>query len=313
MAMSTLSFIRQGVRIGSVVAPRLTGRAVFDLFCRTRTPGTIDEKQKMLIARAEQRLAAADAAEVSYPGGSVTTYTFMPEQMPAAGTVVLLHGWTGRAAFMSGFVEPLLSRGFRVLAIDMPGHGRSSGKTLHVPLAIKALSAVHARTGPWHGVIAHSFGGAVMTSMLAGHVRGFAPLELGRLVLIAAPQSIPVLFRDFGRMIGMNSRAQAAFEQRVLDLSGNTLDIFIGADQLRQAGVPTLVIHAPDDKEVPYDSAEAFTTAGPHVSLLAVAGMGHRRILYAPRVIKAAVDHMGGKTAGEKEDHGLLDAEQSRA
>ncbi len=313
MAMSTLSFTRLGVRIGSLIVPRTTGRAVFDLFCRTRTPGTIDEKQKTLIARAEQRLGAAEVAEIPYPGGTVTTYTFTPDAAPADKTVVLIHGWTGRAAFMSGFVEPLLSCGFRVLAIDLPGHGRSSGKTLHVPLAITALSAVHAVTGPWHGVIAHSFGGAVTTSMLAGHVRGFAPLGLERLVLIAAPQSIPVLFRDFGRMIGINSRAQAAFEQRVLELSGNTLDTFIGADQLRKAGVPTLVIHAPDDREVPYASAEAFTTAGPHVSLLAVAGMGHRRILYAPRVIKAAAEHMDGKAAAalhEMNDHGLADNAQ---
>ncbi len=311
--MSMLPFIRQGVRIGSSVAPGVTGRAVFNLFCRTRKPGAIDDKQKSLIARAEQRLSAAETAEVAYPGGTVTTYAFAPQHVEAKGTVALIHGWTGRAAFMSGFVEPLLQRGFRVMAIDLPGHGRSTGNSLHVPLAVKALSAVHALTGPWHGVVAHSFGGVVMTSMLAGHVRGFAPLELQRLALIAAPQSIPALFREFGRTIGMNRRAQAAFEQRVLDLSGNTLDTFIGAEQLRQAGTPTLVIHAPDDKEVSYASAEAFATAGPHVSLLPATGMGHRRILYAPRVIEAAAAHMDGAALEAASDQPAASEAQASA
>src|SRR5688572_16623442 len=41
--------------------------------------------------------------------------------------VILLHGWGGSAAQMTPLVGTLLERGFRVQAIDAPGHGESTG------------------------------------------------------------------------------------------------------------------------------------------------------------------------------------------
>ena len=57
---------------------------------------------------------------------------------------------------------------------------------------------------------------------------------------------------------------------------------------LGQADVKTLVLHAPDDKEVSFASGEKLTNAGDHVSLKPMPGLGHRRILYAPTTVEAA-------------------------
>lgn len=303
MARSALDVIRPAVRVASAIAPGVTGRAAFNVFCRTRQP-RLDERQREMIARAERRLAGAEIEAVPYrdgqaAGGEVTSYAFAPEG-PSRGTVALLHGWTGRAAFMSAFVEPLVAAGFRALAIDLPGHGRSTGRSLHMPRAIAAIGAVHERTGPWHGLIGHSFGGAIATSLVSGAVRGHPPVALERLALIAAPESMPRLFRQFGGFIGLGPRAQAAFEARVLELSGHPLDSFRGATQLGRAGIPTLVVHAPDDKEVAFANAEALASAGPFVTLKPTPGLGHRRVLYAPEVVAAVVGHVTGTEHGRE-------------
>src|SRR5512143_2769531 len=41
--------------------------------------------------------------------------------------VLLMHGWGGSRAQMTGFVAPLLAAGFRVVAYDQPAHGESDG------------------------------------------------------------------------------------------------------------------------------------------------------------------------------------------
>ncbi len=295
MALNALDVIRPVMKVGSVLAPGVTGRVAFRLFCRTQRPAAIGDRQRAMIDRAEERLVEAQRVDVAHAGGAVATYTFPAAGETERGVVLLVHGWTGRAAFMSSFIDPLRACGFRVVAVDLPGHGRSSGRTLHVPLAIGALSAVHAATGPWHGLVGHSFGGLVATSLIAGGVNGHAAIPLQRLVLIAAPESAKKIFGQFGKSIGLNARAQSAYEGRVLTVAGQPIEAFSGAEQLRQAQVPTLILHAPDDKEVDFASAEAFARAGDFVTVRPLPGLGHRRILYAPQSVAQAVAHLASR------------------
>jgi pimeloyl-ACP methyl ester carboxylesterase len=298
MALTVLDVIRPVMGVGSLIAPRATGRAAFEMFCkppRARPPAA---RHAALVSKVERRLDDAERRLVAYEGGTVAVYAYPPlgnwAEAEGRGTVLLLHGWASKAAFMTSFVAPLRAEGFRVVLVDLPGHGLSSGRLLHVPLAIRALAAVHAAAGPWHGIISHSFGGAVSTTMLAGGVKGLPAIGAKRLVLIGTPQCMPTLFRNFGSMVGLRPRAQSALEARVHELAGHPLTTFKGAEQLARVGTPTLVLHAPDDKEVPFADAEALAKAGPFVTLQPVPGAGHRRILHASQAIAAAVAHIAG-------------------
>jgi pimeloyl-ACP methyl ester carboxylesterase len=297
MAYGSLRLIRPFVKAAAHLAPRMTGNAAFRLFCTPPRLGSLDKAQRDQITRAEARLSQAERRRVAYPGGEVETYLFKTAVLPVRGRVLLLHGWTGRAAFMSAFVHPLVSAGFDVLAVDLPAHGHSSGKTLHVPRAVAALHAVHAKLGPWSGIVAHSFGGAVAACLVADAVEGFPPIPVDSLVLIAAPNSIPSLFHWFGSTIGLTFKAQHWFDANVQRLAGRGLQTFIGADFLHASAVRTLVLHAPDDKEVDFANAEAFAAAGDNVTLMPLAGLGHRRILYASATVKAVTLFLAGADA----------------
>jgi pimeloyl-ACP methyl ester carboxylesterase len=295
MANAALAVIRPVVKLSSGLAPRLAGRIAFDLFCRPGLAGGLDAKQKQAADVAVRRLSAAERLTVTHGCGYVETYRFAASSgAPSRGAALLLHGWTGRAAFMLGFAAPLLKRGFDVVAVDLPGHGASSGKHLTMPLAMEALAAVRRAHGPFHGVIGHSFGAAVAMTAAAGVVPAFRPLDVKRIVLVSSPDRMSTYFHAFGDMIGLSRLAQTAMNDRVTDVAATTLDRFDGQALLRELGAPTLVIHDRGDREIPFAEAESIAAAGPHVGVLATEGLGHRRILQSTAVAKAAAEHLAG-------------------
>ncbi len=287
MAFEALRVIRPLVKVGSRVAPRLTGNLAFRAFCTPPRAGGVTGAQRKLVERAEARLAERKAGGSGSRAETIQAYRFATDAPMRRGTVALIHGWTGRAAFMSAFVEPLNAEGFDVVALDLPGHGRSSGRTLHVPLGIAALQAVHGEFGPWHG-----------SSRIPSEAR--SPTCWSR----AASRA----FRHRGRAVGADRHAEfdaghlrlvrrgdrplgngsALARRQCAPAGGRELSEFEGDAMLRTAGTPTLILHATDDKEVGFANAERLSAAGPHVSLQPLKGLGHRRILYAPQTVEAA-------------------------
>jgi pimeloyl-ACP methyl ester carboxylesterase len=96
--------------------------------------------------------------------------------------------------------------------------------------------------------------------------------------------------KQFADMLGLTRRGHHAFEQQVQRIAGRPMESFSGRDFLAAAGVPALIIHAPDDKEIPFSDAEQLARAGLHVQLMEARGQGHRRILLSREVHEAAVE-----------------------
>lgn len=288
MAHAALKVIRPVIALSSRLSPKITGRLAFRLFCTPIGHAPINDANPVMRA-AKALFARAETRIVTHGCGYVRTMWFEPEA-ETRGTVLLLHGWTGQALFMSGFVEPLLARGFRVIAMDLPAHGGSSGRQLTFPLAIEAISSVVRDELPLAGIIAHSFGGAIATAAIAGGVEAYAPIPARRLVTIAAPKAMQGYGREFSRQLGLTPRGLAAFEGEVMAIAGRPMESFSGAEYLRRTLVPTLVMHAPDDKEIPFPDAEELASAGDHVALLPMPGLGHRRILMSTKVQEHAAE-----------------------
>jgi pimeloyl-ACP methyl ester carboxylesterase len=295
MANAALAVIRPVVNVGSRLAPGLAGRIAFDVFCRPGIAAAPDARQRDAMAAAQKRIEAAERTTLSTANGFVETYRFAAAA-PTRGSVLLVHGWTGRAAFMQSFIPSLLKEGFDVVAIDLPGHGLSSGKRLNMPLAMEALAAARRAHGPFHGVVGHSFGGAVAVTAAAGVVPAYRALDVKRIVTVAAPDRMSTYFNAFGGMVGLSRAAQNAMNERVRVVASTTLERFDNRARLLDMPVPTLVIHDRDDREIPFADAESMASAGQHVRLLATEGLGHRRILQSTAVARAAAMHLAGKT-----------------
>ena len=177
----------------------------------------------------------------------------------------------------------LVAAGFRVLAFDAPGHGRSPGHETNIPEINAAIQAVTRVCGPLRAVIGHSFG--VVCALYA--VR--QGLQVERIVAVAPPADMRELARRFCAALRLPDVAQADFYGRLEARFGADLwDRFSPAVLARQVNLPGLVIHDQDDSDVPWHDGETVARAWPGAQFVRTAGLGHRRILRDPEVIARA-------------------------
>ncbi|TIL34244.1 alpha/beta fold hydrolase [Mesorhizobium sp.] len=290
MASFGLKVIRGVFAAAEHVAPRLTGRAAFELFCRTPNAKILSDGERRAVDRAAGFMAEARHHLLKTKDGCVMVHEFRPEPgRRAAGTVLVIHGWRSRTEYMRTLIEAYRGAGYKVVSLDLPGHGQSQGRRLTLVSAVEAARLTGEWFGPFVAVVGHSFGGAVAANAVVGSVKDVPPLAAERLVLIAAPSSLPAIFNDFSRMLSVGPRSQAAMADRVERIAGRPLYEFTGDRQLAATPVPTLVIHAPDDREVSADHARLYASAGDHVRLYWADGLGHRRILADKGVVERAV------------------------
>lgn len=201
-----------------------------------------------------------------------------------AGAIVLLvHGWEGRGTQLGHFVDPLVKAGFRVVAVDNPAHGDSSGTRTDLIEATEALRKVARELGPLAGVVAHSFGGAVTTLALE---RG---LDAKAVVLIAAPSSVEAVIRRFGQTVGVPHAGMRAFREGIERQTGVRLKDVEIVERVPGLHVPALILHDRDDREVPFHHAERLAARWPGATLVATSGLGHRRILRDEEAIRRVV------------------------
>ncbi|PYQ50020.1 MAG: alpha/beta hydrolase [Acidobacteria bacterium] len=263
---------RAGLAIGSRVAPALAGRVAETLFFTPPRPRPRPSTDP-LPAGARHRLVAT-------PAGEVAVWSW--GRGPA---VYLLHGWGGRAQQLGALVAPLVDRGFRVVALDAPGHGASAGRRSSGPEFARSLAAVVERFGPAHAVIAHSLGAAATVfAMREG-------LAVGRLVFVGPPADPLVWAHRFAAALGLTRAAREELQrQSERRLRARWADLPLLPVRGLPEPPPLLVVHDRDDREVPWQDGAAIAAAWPGARRVDTVGLGHQRILRDPAVVQAVAE-----------------------
>lgn len=275
------------------------GWLAFAIFARAPGRKPQNEKEAAVLRRAAPRLEEARQVRLLIEDTVVSAFDFRPKAVgEPKGTVLVVHGYWSRTEHMVPIIDALTAAGFQAVGLDLPGHGHSSGRRCHLINAVAAVDAAWREFDGFDAVIGHSFGAATAMAAAAGTVPAFVPRRPYKLVTIASPTRLSTIFRWFGKEMGLRPSVQAAFEAQVEVLSGKPLDAYDVAGDLRTLRIETLVMHAPDDKEVAWSNAERLSAAGPHVRLKPIAGYGHRRILAAPPMLDELIKFIARPTTG---------------
>jgi pimeloyl-ACP methyl ester carboxylesterase len=243
------------------IAPRATAAWAARRFLRT--------------TRVVPTLAGARRSRV----GELAVYTWGGE-----GPVALLvHGWNGHAGQMEPYVAPLLAKGYRVVAFDAPAHGGSGGDLAHLPAMAEAVLAVARAAGRLEIAIGHSLGA---TACARAAQRG---MKVARMAWIAPAASVAWSSERFLDALALPAAARRLFRPRLERLVGVRLD-----DCELEAIAPSvraevLIVHDRDDAVVPLDQLLPVASALRAARFVLTRGLGHRRVLAEPDVVRAAV------------------------
>lgn len=207
----------------------------------------------------------------------------------AAPTLLLMHGWASHAPRHSAFVEAALARGWRVLAFDAPGHGRSSGRRSSLTQFRNALDAVIASHGPVRAVVAHSLGALAVAARLADPA---VPMKARAAALISLPRDVGYLLESYLQLLAatpaLRERVHALFQRRF----GSTAAALTTDELAPHIECPVLLVHDRDDDVVPFEQAEALARLMPHATLLATHGLGHSGALRDATTVQAVLDFL---------------------
>ncbi len=273
-------------------APALAGDLAFRLFCLPRFSSHRSQDHDVLVRRARYHLRLASTVRIDSPVGRLAAHVMMPDTGEPIGSVLVVHGWTSESSFMTALAEPMRRSGFRVVLIDCPAHGLSDGERVSLIDCARAVLSVGEQLGPFEHVVAHSMG--CLAALLAG--RGAAPFgraqDFGRYVLISAPNAFGEVTGTFARERGLSRAAQRHYERHLERLACRPIRSFRADRFLEVIDRPALLIHADNDAEIPLHNAEGIAARCPKARLLVMPGLGHRKILYAPPVIRAVIAYL---------------------
>jgi len=200
-------------------------------------------------------------------------------------TILVIHGWAGRATQFRRFVKPFLKSGYQVVGFDGPGHGKSDGKKTNLDEFEMTIQEIVNKVGNVKAIVAHSFGGvASLYSLTKG-------LPVKTLINIASPTIGDEIINTFLRAINGSQKTGDAFKKYVIKKSGKTFDEFSSLEFIKHvpSELSLLLVHDEDDKDVSLAHSKELMKRYTLAKLLQTKGLGHTRILKDDQVIREIV------------------------
>lgn len=242
----------------------------------------------------------------------------------ALPTVVLVHGYMESLDVWDEFVFLLKSK-FRVLALDLPGHGISEvvGNIHSMPFLADALHGLLVECGVQKAmVVGHSMGGYVALAFA-----GMYANELSSIVLMHSSPFGDTLERAQNRMreielilagkkeLLVSTSPQKSFapsnhkrlkddidyltEQFRITEDDGAVAILRGvmerkdsSELLRKLNVPQLLVFGRQDSFISPENAQAIIEAEPQAKVLWLENSGHMGFLEEPEIVVAALEEL---------------------
>ena len=197
--------VNKSTIVRSNIAPSQWMRAGFSTASQL-APGLTSLVAERLFRKTQRRRARPGERDVLEGATAMTLAGMKAWSWGRGPTVLLVHGWNGRATQLGAFVSPLVARGYRVVAFDAFGHGESPGNYLSLPELATCIRQVADGLGGVYAVVAHSLGGAATTFALA---KG---LEIERAVFVSPPADPREFLAIFSAALGVSDEVRDAHE-----------------------------------------------------------------------------------------------------
>ena len=221
-----------------------------------------------------------------YEAGEIAVTTWGETNRPA---VLLMHGWGGARAQMTGFVDPLLFAGYRVVAYDQPTHGESDGKMTNLLEIAPTMDLIRQKEGEFDAIIAHSFGTLITSYALVN--RNFPPPS--RLVYFGAFNRLLDSLPRFQALANLPDEIIEGLRGMIYENFGKgVLDAIINETLTPQINIPALMFHDAADNVTPIEDSRAIARVWKHARLNETSGLRHRGALQSSDIHAQVIEFL---------------------
>jgi pimeloyl-ACP methyl ester carboxylesterase len=259
----------------------------------TNQPGIVKRVYQAFFSPARYEVKAADRELLEWGNNYRIPFDGGELAVTAWGTtgpaVLLMHGWGGARAQMTGFVDPLLFAGYRVVAYDQPAHGESDGKMTNLLEIAPSMDLIAQHEGPFQAVIAHSFGTLIASYALVE--RNFPPPA--RLVYFGAFNRLLDSLPRFQAQAGLPDEVMDGFREMLYEnFPRGVLEAITNESLTPRIPIPALMFHDRADNVTPVEDSRAVARVWSGAQLIETEGLGHRGALQSKSIYEQVIEFL---------------------
>jgi len=209
-------------------------------------------------------------------------------------TVVLAHGWGGRAGQMVKLAAAIAASGYRVVVFDGQGHGESQGMTIGFRRLMDDLAALHdTLQGDVAAWVCHSAAGLCLAA-----ARQRLGLTATQMVFLATPRGPYIPINELQRHL----RPRAAMLDRCREFYAAEFGLHWqemnrGAAFADGGNIGLLLVQDRDDPRIDQGDAEQIAAVWGDAEIMHTDGLGHLKVLWSEQVLRKVVDFLQRNTA----------------
>jgi pimeloyl-ACP methyl ester carboxylesterase len=247
----------------SYVFPSWVGRVAFRIFRKPMKGKLSTEDQSFLNQSTIKQLTIKDL--------SIQTYDWISE----GKTILLAHGWNSNTARWRNLIALLRGVGLRVVALDAPAHGGSSGVFFDVITYAHCLREAISKFQPF-AVVGHSAGGMALAYCLK-YFEDKAITNLKKAVLMGVPSDLSDLMDNYVQSTGFNQRIRKALDYHIEQATGEPTAAFsvLRFTPFFPSSLQGLVIHDSTDTVARFDHAKEIAKNWAAAQWFASTNLGH--------------------------------------
>jgi len=271
-----VNYLRAKLNIVALVSRKKAAAMAFEIFC---TPFRKSRKKKPAV------FANAEKLQLKIKGINIQGHRW---NFPQDKKCLIVHGFESTSFNFDRYVNPLIRKGYEVLAFDAPAHGRSDGKQITLPLYVATIQKINDKLGPIHSYMAHSFGGLALT-----HFLETMPTEEVKLVLIAPATETTTAIDSFFKYLHLDKEIRQYFDALIVKKGGRQPSEYSIRRAMEHIHAKVLWVHDEDDEMTPLsDALKIKADNHKNIEFMITKGYGHRRIYRENSVVKRILEFL---------------------
>jgi pimeloyl-ACP methyl ester carboxylesterase len=249
------------INLISLFSPRLASRMALFLFTKP-FKGKVNEKQSDF-------LDTAFREELKFNETPFMTYRWLGKK----GTILLAHGWESNSARWQDLITNLKQRGFGVVALDAPAHGRSGSNRFNAIMYSEFIKVASDRFEP-NIIIGHSVGGMASVLFQSKYQKEYVQ----KMILLGAPSEYADVINRYTNMMSYTKRVNNHINLLIKERFGEFPKAYSTASFSEFISSEGLIIHDKKDTIIPYEDALQIKSKYKNSQLVSTEGFGHSLI-----------------------------------